>query len=190
MRSIALVSVDGSIDFLCFPNFDSPSVFAAILDPQRGGFLSISPDIEDLHTRQLYLPDTNILLTRFLSEAVVAEITDFMPIVESTDKKPYVHHILRMLRVIKGRITFRMRCAPRFDYARSGHAAHNEQGAICFVPESKNCPSLALHATFPMQLDGNDATATFTLDAGEALLWLLVKSMKRRKPAPPLQRRA
>src|SRR5271156_1765664 len=91
MRSIALVSVDGSIDFLCFPNFDSPSVFAAILDPQRGGFLSISPDIEDLHTRQLYLPDTNILLTRFLSEAVVAEITDFMPIVESTDKKPFTY---------------------------------------------------------------------------------------------------
>src|SRR5271156_3846214 len=168
MRSIALVSVDGSIDFLCFPNFDSPSVFAAILDPQRGGFLSISPDIEDLHTRQLYLPDTNILLTRFLSEAVVAEITDFMPIVESKDETPYGHHILRMLRVIKGRITFQMRCAPRFDYARTGHAAHNEQGSICFVPESKNCPSMALHATFPMQLDGNDAIATFTLGAGES----------------------
>ncbi len=167
MRSIALISVDGSIDFLCFPNFDSPTVFAAILDPQRGGFLRISPEIEDLHTRQLYLPDTNILLTRFLSEAGVAEITDFMPIVESKDKKPYGHHILRMLRVIKGRITFQMRCAPRFDYARSGHAVHNEQGSICFAPESQDCPSMALHATFPLQIEGSDATATFSLGAGE-----------------------
>ncbi|MGA7313723.1 MAG: glycoside hydrolase family 15 protein [Silvibacterium sp.] len=167
MRSIALVSVDGSIDFLCFPNFDSPTVFAALLDPQRGGSLRISPDIDNLRTKQLYLPDTNILVTRFLSESGVAEITDFMPVVESKDKVPYGHHILRMLRVIKGQITFRMRCAPRFDYARSGHTAHNEDGSICFAPESKDCPSLALHATFPTQLDGNDATATFTLSAGE-----------------------
>jgi GH15 family glucan-1,4-alpha-glucosidase len=168
MRSVALVSVDGSIDFLCFPNFDSPTVFAAVLDPQRGGFLRISPDIEGLRTRQLYLPETNILLTRFLSEAGVAEITDFMPIVESKDKRPYGHHILRMLRVIKGRITFQMRCAPRFDYARSGHAVHKEQDSICFIPESKDCPSMALHATFPLQVEGNDAIATFTLGAGES----------------------
>jgi GH15 family glucan-1,4-alpha-glucosidase len=167
MRSIALVGMNGSIDFLCFPGFDSPSIFAALLDPRRGGFLRISPQIGDLHTKQLYLPDTNILLTRFLSESGVAEITDFMPVVESGDKAAYAHHILRMLRVIKGRITFEMRCAPRFDYARSGHSAQSRDSSIIFIPESKDCPVMALHATFPMQVEGGDATATFTLSAGE-----------------------
>jgi GH15 family glucan-1,4-alpha-glucosidase len=167
MRSIALIGVDGSIDFLCFPNFDSPTVFAALLDPERGGFFRVSPELENVRVKQLYLPDTNTLLTRFLSDSGVAEITDFMPVVEAQDKEPYGHHILRMLRVIKGEITFQMRCAPRFDYARSGHAARSEKESICFTPESKDCPSMALHATFPIQLDGNDAVATFTLNAGE-----------------------
>jgi GH15 family glucan-1,4-alpha-glucosidase len=168
MRSTALVSIEGSIDFLCFPDFDSPTVFAALLDPQRGGFLRISPDLDDMRVKQMYLPDTNILLTRFLSSSGVAELTDFMPVVDSKDKTPYGHHILRMLRVVKGRITFHMRCAPRFDYARSGHTAHREEeSSICFKPESQECPDLALHATFPVELDGNDAVATFTLDAGE-----------------------
>ena len=167
MRSIALVGINGSIDFLCFPGFDSPTVFAAILDPERGGCLRISPQIGNLHTKQLYLPDTNILVTRFLSASGVAEVTDFMPVVGSDDQAPYGHHILRMVRVIKGRITFEMRCAPRFNYARSAHTARKEEGSICFTPESKDCPSMALHATFPLQLDGNDAVATFTLNAGE-----------------------
>ncbi len=69
MRSIALVSVEGSIDFLCFPDFDSPTIFAALLDTDRGGSFSLNPDLEDMHVKQLYLPDTNILLTRFLSES-------------------------------------------------------------------------------------------------------------------------
>src|SRR5580658_4336904 len=73
MRSIALVSAAGSIDFLCFPNFDSPTIFAALLDPKRGGSFSLNPDLENMRCKQLYLPDTNILLTRFLSESVVAE---------------------------------------------------------------------------------------------------------------------
>jgi GH15 family glucan-1,4-alpha-glucosidase len=167
MRSIALVGVNGSIDFLCFPDFDSPTVFAALLDPERGGFLRIWPEIEHLHTRQLYLPDTNILLTRFLSDSGVSEITDFMPVVERKGNARRAHHIVRMLRVIKGRITFRMRCAPRFDYGRSRHSAYNKQGSVCFVPESKDCPGMGLQATFPVQLEGDDAVATFTLGAGE-----------------------
>jgi len=167
MRSIALVGMNGSIDFLCFPNFDSPSVFAALLDPRRGGFLRISPQIEDLYTKQLYLPDTNILLTRFLSESGVAEITDFMPVVETGDKAAYGHHILRMIRVVKGRITFEVRCAPRFDYGRTGHSAQGEDNSVIFIPKSKECPAMALHASFPIEIEGGDATATFTLSVGE-----------------------
>ena len=167
MRSIALVGINGSVDFLCFPDFDSPTVFAALLDPKRGGSLRISPQLGNLHTKQLYLPDTNILVTRFLSESGVAEVTDFMPVVESGDKAAFGHHILRMIRVIKGQIDFEMRCAPRFNYDRSGHSARKQDSSVCFTPDSKELPAMALHATFPLHLDGSDATACFTLSAGE-----------------------
>ena len=170
MRSVALVSVQGSIDFLCFPDFDSPTVFAALLDLERGGSLCLAPELVDMRVKQLYLPDTNILLTRFLSDSGVAELTDFMPVADDKDKQSYGHHILRMLRVIKGRIKFKMRCAPRFNYARSGHAAHMQEGSVCFVPDAPECPNMALHATFPIQLDGNDAVASFTLSAGETAM--------------------
>src|SRR5579875_1943500 len=80
MRSTALVGTNGSIDFLCFPRFDSPTLFAGLLDPERGGQFVIEPQMEEMRTRQMYLPDTNILLTRFLSDDGVAEVTDFMPI--------------------------------------------------------------------------------------------------------------
>jgi len=85
MRSIALVGVNGSIDFLCYPNFDSPSVFAALLDDQRGGCFQIQPQLTKRQVRQLYLPDTNILLTRFLAEEGVAELTFFSSIPSSDD---------------------------------------------------------------------------------------------------------
>src|ERR1700738_2823050 len=80
MRSIALVGVNGSIDFLCYPNFDSPTVFAALLDDERGGCFQIQPQLRERRVRQMYLPETNILLTRFLAEEGVAELTDYMPI--------------------------------------------------------------------------------------------------------------
>ncbi|MFZ0663120.1 MAG: glycoside hydrolase family 15 protein [Acidobacteriaceae bacterium] len=166
MRSIALVCTNGSIDFLCFPAFDSPTVFAALLDPERGGHFCVHPNLENMRTKQLYLPDTNILLTRFLSDAGVVELTDFMPVVEDDDQQPYGHHILRTLRVIKGEVHFNMRCAPRFDYARGRHKTVARDHGVRFVPEGE-CPSMALHATFPVQVDGSDAVAEFTLKAGQ-----------------------
>jgi len=170
MRSVALVSVQGSIDFLCFPDFDSPTIFAALLDPERGGCFALNPDLPDLRVKQLYLPETNILITRFLSQAGVAEVTDFMPVVEDKDKQRYGHHIIRMLRVVKGGVRFQMHCAPRFNYARSGHRVQREQGSVCFIPDSSECPGMALHATFPLNIDGADAKASFTLNAGETAL--------------------
>ena len=167
MRSIALVCTNGSIDFLCFPNFDSPTVFAGLLDPERGGHFRISPELDGMGTKQLYLPDTNILLTRFLSDGGVAEITDFMPVVQAQDRERYGHHIMRMIRVIKGDVRFTMRCAPRFDYARGKHKVVCEDHWIRFVPVSTDSPSMELHATFPMQIEADDATAVFTLKAGE-----------------------
>lgn len=167
MRSIALVCTNGSIDFLCFPTFDSPTVFAGLLDPERGGHFRICPDIKNMRTRQLYLPDTNILLTRFLSDDGVAEITDFMPVVEDQDQQQIGHHILRMIRVIKGEVKFKLQCSPRFDYARSSHKTVTKDGSIRFIPHSKECPRMVLHATFPMRIESGDATAEFVLKAGE-----------------------
>src|SRR5262245_37861601 len=78
VQSIALVGMNGSIDFLCYPDFDSPTVFAALLDDQRGGRFEIRPELTKMRVRQLYLPDTNILLTRFLAEEGVSERTFYM----------------------------------------------------------------------------------------------------------------
>ncbi len=114
MRSIALVGVNGSIDFLCYPNFDSPTVFAALLDDERGGCFQIQPQLKKRRVRQLYLPDTNILLTRFLAEEGVAELTDYMPIATDGEQP---NEIIRTLAVIRGEVDFKMRCQPRFNYA-------------------------------------------------------------------------
>jgi GH15 family glucan-1,4-alpha-glucosidase len=171
MRSIALVSVEGAIDFFCFPNFDSPTVFAALLDEDRGGTFSIDADLPGMRTKQLYLPETNILLTRFLSEFGVAEITDFMPVLEGKKGAIYAHQIIRMVRVIKGEVPFVLRCAPRFDYARCSHKAHMDGMIICFEPEDEKCPPMTLHATLPLALEGQDAVAGFTLKAGEKAMF-------------------
>lgn len=181
MRSIALVCTNGSIDFLCFPGFDSPTVFAGLLDPERGGYFRISPDIEDMRTRQMYLPDTNILLTRFLSDGCVAEVTDFMPVVEPTDLRRYGHHILRMVSVTKGEVRFNMRCAPRFDYARGKHEVVRRDEAVYLVPESKACPKMALHATFPLQVEGGDVVGTFVLKAGETATVVFGEASEERR---------
>jgi GH15 family glucan-1,4-alpha-glucosidase len=167
MRSAALVSIFGSIDFLCFPAFDSPTIFAALLDSGKGGFFRIDPDVRAPHTKQLYLPDTNILLTRFLSEDGVAEVTDFMPMVDGGHPSPYAHQVVRMVRVVRGEISFHLRCAPRFDYGRQSHTLCEEENALCFYPAGSACPPLSLHASVPLRIDNLDAVAEFTLKAGE-----------------------
>ena len=101
MQCSALVGMNGTIDFLCYPDFDSPTVFAALLDDKNGGRFEIRPQLSRMRVRQLYLPDTNILLTRFLAEEGVAEITDYMPI-EGDGEQP--NEIIRTVSVIRGKI--------------------------------------------------------------------------------------
>ena len=78
LATTALVGISGSIDFMCFPRFDSPTIFAALLDAKRGGRFCIAPVSGEFKNRQRYFPDTNILLTRFLGESGIADISDFM----------------------------------------------------------------------------------------------------------------
>src|ERR1700728_3973116 len=115
MDTVGLVGVDGSIDFMCFPYFDSPSVFARLLDYEKGGHFRISPVLESARHRQIYLPDTNVLFTRTLSDDGVAEISDFMPL------EPGEHRIVRRAKCVRGEIRFRAVCDPRFDYGRDVH---------------------------------------------------------------------
>src|SRR4051812_25079207 len=162
MRSIALVSITGSIDFFCYPRFDSPSIFAALLDPAKGGFFCIQPDLKNSHTKQLYLPDTNVLLTRFLSDDGIAEMADFMPILE----KDQPGRIVRRVKVIQGEITFHLKCRPRFDYARMNHPAKQRNPPTLLNPAG-TLPALVLQGTIPLTATGNNVEQTFTLKAGE-----------------------
>jgi GH15 family glucan-1,4-alpha-glucosidase len=164
MCSIALVGINGSIDFLCYPNFDSPTVFAALLDDESGGRFQIQPQLKKRRVRQLYLPDTNILLTRFLSEEGVAELTDYMPIGEDGEQP---NEIIRTVSVIRGKLEFKMQCQPRPDYARCGHTVKIEDGCAIFSPASDSCPGLALYSTIPLRQESQDATCEFSLRAGE-----------------------
>src|SRR5216684_1296617 len=96
MRTVALVSVRGSIDWLCFPHFDSPSVFAALLDDEKGGCFEICSLDERMSHKQLYWPDTNVLITRFLSRDGVGEIEDFMPVPSPANE------IVRRVKCVRG----------------------------------------------------------------------------------------
>ena len=164
MRSIALVGVNGSIDFLCYPNFDSSTVFAALLDDEKGGCFQIQPHLRKRNVRQMYLPDTNILLTRFLAEEGVAELTDFMPIGTDSEQP---NEIIRTVAVIRGEVDFQMRCQPRFDYATCGHTVNIEDRYAAFWPASAACQSMALYSTTPLQQQSGDVTSEFKLQAGE-----------------------
>ena len=115
LHTVALVGTDGTIDWYCCPRFDSPSVFAAILDADRGGLFRISPDCEGWSSKQLYLPDTNVLITRFLMPDGVAEVQDFMP--PRTDEPARRHRMIRRVLAVRGHMRFVVDVAPRFDYA-------------------------------------------------------------------------
>src|ERR1700759_4680876 len=119
LQTSALVSTDGTIDWYCCPRFDSPSVFASLLDHERGGHFAIAPDTDTFVTKQLYLPGTAILITRFLTPEGVGEVCDFMPVLhgEVTAR----HRLVRVLRVVREQMTFVMDLQPRFDYGRQPH---------------------------------------------------------------------
>src|SRR6202451_2414953 len=104
MQSIALVGMSGSIDFLCYPEVDSPTVFAALLDEQKGGQYEMRPQLSKMRVRQLYLPETNILLTRFLAEEGLAELTDYMPIKQDGEQ---TNENIRTISVIRGNDPFK-----------------------------------------------------------------------------------
>src|SRR5215467_11643189 len=170
MQSIALVGMNGSIDFLCYPEFDSPTVFAALLDDKKGGSFEIRPRLANVRVRQLYLPETNILLTRFLAKEGVAELTDYMPIDQGVEQP---NEIVRTVSVIRGSVHFQMRCQPRFNYGSCRHEARISDGCATFHPADSMCPPMSLYATVALEQQSHDVKSAFTLRAGERANFIL-----------------
>ena len=109
LQTAALVALDGTIDFLCLPEFDSPTVFARLLDAERGGAFTITPAMGEPRAEQRYIRDTNVLVTRFVGDEAELEVVDFMPV----DRAPGPSRIVRHLRMLRGRTRARVVCAPR-----------------------------------------------------------------------------
>ena len=183
LHTAALVGTDGTIDWLCLPRFDAPSVFCSILDDEKGGHFRLRP-VEYARSQQLYLPDTNVLLTRFLAPGGVAEIVDFMPILGGSHEP---HRLVRDVRMVRGRMTFEAECRPAFDYARLKHETTvMKEGAVFRRPEM----SLGLSSNIPLQQgpDGS-AGARFDLKTGEAATFVLSETGEGEGPGEPLLER-
>jgi GH15 family glucan-1,4-alpha-glucosidase len=202
LQTAALVSTDGTVDWFCCPRFDSPSVFASLLDATGGGHFRLRPEREDCVTRQLYLPDSAVLLTRFLTPDGVGEVYDFMPVAgkKATDR----HRLVRQVRVVRGTMKFVADVQPRFDYGRARHAVTVTEDGAMFVPETATAtgassgapsnPALTLHITplyhhsltgsgVELERSGDGIRATRTLKAGQS--WGLVLESGGVEPRRP-----
>ena len=170
MHTCALVGMDGSIDWFCFPHFDSPSVFGALLDRKKGGNFQIAPaHLKGVTCKQLYWPDTNVLITRFLSPEGVGETIDYMPVSPGNQKKPR-RQLVRRVNVVRGELKFRMECRPAFNYARDPHKVElSERGAV-FRSEKL---TLALATRQKLEAADGGAVSEFTLTEGQKATFVL-----------------
>jgi GH15 family glucan-1,4-alpha-glucosidase len=169
MHTAALVGLDGSIDWYCLPRFDSPSVFAAMLDDKKGGFFRIAPVGDRITHKQLYWPGTNVLITRFLSTDGVGEITDYMPVGECAKEDGY-HRLIRRINVVRGTMKFRIEFQPAFNYARDEHETKiGPEGAAFHSPDL----SLGLTSSVPLKQEGSGVVAEVTLHEGETTRFVL-----------------
>ena len=178
LQTVALIGMDASIDFLCFPYFDSPSIFASLLDSERGGRFILSPTFQHRRPKQMYLSNSNILLTRFLSPDGVVEVCDFMPIsLESgRDRVEPVHQLIRRAKCVRGEVQFQMACDPRLDYGRAKQQVKllSEKEAL-FVPDcaERSISPIRLRAEVPLVIRQGRVESEFVLRAGESALFIL-----------------
>jgi GH15 family glucan-1,4-alpha-glucosidase len=171
LQTAALVATDGTIDWFCAPRFDSPSIFGALLDHRRGGHFSIRPVGGGVTHKQMYFPESAILVTRFLTDAGVGEVIDFMPVSDPTVATNH-HQLVRMVRCVRGEAAFRIEVAPRFDYGRQAHQTHlTDDGAVFESPSMCMTANLVRESDderlAPTSSDGGDLHAEFTLTAGQ-----------------------
>src|SRR5262245_44002320 len=160
MHTAALVGMDGSVDWLCLPRFDSPSVFAALLDAEKGGRFRIAPADEVQARKQFYWPDTNVLVTRFFTSGGVGQVTDYMPVGITRGCEGY-RWLVREVRAVRGSVRFRLECRPAPNYARDEpRVVATESGALFFTDAAR----YALDSRLPLDLRDGTARAEFTLE--------------------------
>ncbi|MFF0218141.1 glycoside hydrolase family 15 protein [Streptomyces vinaceus] len=168
LRTVALVGTNGTIDWYCCPRFDAPSVFGSILDADKGGAWELAADVPT-RTRQFYFPDTNVLITRFYAADGVAEIQDFMPVVDES-REASRHRLIRRVICVRGTLPFRARIAPRFGYGAEPHTVRAQVHEAVFESPSL---SLSLTSTAPLETDGTDVSSHFKLLEGESVVFAL-----------------
>ena len=178
LHTIALVGTNGTIDWYCCPAFDSPSVFGRILDREKGGFFRLRPEGDEWTSRQLYFPDTNVLITRFYTDRGVGEIQDFMPI-ESASVADHRHRLIRRVVVVRGTMRFHVEVMPAFNYARDEHEVELHPHGVLFRSETL---TLALEGAIALAMGtdrvlerrpGGGVAATLELKAGETRSFVL-----------------
>jgi GH15 family glucan-1,4-alpha-glucosidase len=181
LHTVALVGTDGTIDWYCCPRFDSPSVFGAILDADHGGLFRISPDSDGWSSKQLYLPNTNVLITRFLMADGVGEVQDFMP-PPGTAEAAHRNRMIRRVLAVRGEMRFVVDLAPRFDYARARHeVALTPHGALLRSADL----GLSLSTRSPLEIvEGSDVRARITVRAGETATFVLDRVEPGEMPVP------
>ncbi len=170
MRTVALVGMNGSIDWYCYPHFDSPSIFGAILDDEKGGRFQISADADGVRHKQFYWPSTNVLVTRFLLPDGIAELEDFMPVGLPSDSPEY-RHVYRRVRCVRGAVRISVTCRPAFNYGRKTHDTLIEANGATFKSGSL---SLGLSTAVPLRNDGRGGvSAEFMLSEGKSQVFIL-----------------
>jgi GH15 family glucan-1,4-alpha-glucosidase len=170
LNTAALISNQGAIDWLCLPHFDSPSVFASVLDDDKGGHFTISPKADGITYKQFYWPDTNILVTRHLSPDGVGEITDFMPVREGAHSSER-HRLIRRVSAVRGTMSFRVECRPAFNYARDQHTMKLFPEGAGFFSQTL---CLELNAPIPFRDAGHcGVEADFVLQERESVTFQL-----------------
>ncbi|MGZ0702776.1 glycoside hydrolase family 15 protein [Pseudomonas piscis] len=168
MRSAALVDDQGSIDFFCWPEFDSPTIFCSLLDTPQAGIFQLAPVLANARRQQIYLPDSNVLQTRWLGNEAVVEVTDLLAIDEDAELLPL---LIRRVRVVSGQARLHLHCAPRLDYARAPTRARMDGATVCF--EAPGQPALRLAGDQSLQLEQDAAVAEFVLEQGQSAEFIL-----------------
>ncbi len=164
MHTVALIGKNGSVDWFCFPDFDSPSVFASILDDEKGGSFKIAPVKDNVTLKQFYWPDTNVLVTRFLAPEGVAEIIDFMPVSFTSTRQELHHKLVRKVKVVRGNMRFHLSCKPAFNYARDDHTLEFYNQRAIF---RSNSLDMTLLTQVDMKQHEGAIVSDFTLGEGE-----------------------
>ncbi len=181
LSTTALVSKQGSIDFMPFTRFDSPTLFGALLDKEKGGFFSIAVKDVAVNHKQLYLPDTAVLLTRYLTSDGIAELTDFMPLAEEENTLVLV----RKLKIIKGKHTFRIEINPRFNYGRNGFTAENKNGMLVVKSKGKEKLTFQLLNDLDFKIGDNCISTEIALKSKDEVKIVLVASEESGNTAKP-----